>query len=348
MTITQLDRSAARLADHTTLRVGGPAASMITADDSQDVIAAVRSADRDNARLMILGGGSNVLVGDAGFDGTVLKIATTGRQVRTDGDTVSVRVAAGESWDSFVAQAVDQGWSGVEALSGIPGLVGATPIQNVGAYGAALHDVLTEVECLDRRTGDLVTLSARDCGLGYRWSVFKADLGRFVIVSVTVQLPRGRVSAPIQYTQLAAVLGVEIGARVDAHRVREAVLQLRRGKGMVLDHQDHDTWSAGSFFTNPILDSDVAAQLPAPAPRFPQTGHRVKTSAAWLIENAGFGKGYGTLPAQLSSKHTLALTNRGGAHASDLLHLAREVRAGVRDRFGIELTPEPVLVGCVL
>lgn len=348
MTITQLDSAAARLADHTTLRVGGPAASMITADDSRDVVTAVRAADRDKIRLMILGGGSNVLVDDAGFDGTVLKIATIGQQVRTDADTISVRVAAGESWDRFVAQAIEEGWSGVEALSGIPGLVGATPIQNVGAYGTALDHVLDQVECLDRRTGDLVTLSCRQCELGYRWSWFKAHPGRFVILHVTLRLPRSELSAPIRYAQLAELLGVDIGSRVDAHLVREAVLQLRRGKGMVLDDHDHDTWSAGSFFTNPILDAAAAGKLPATAPQFQQPDGKIKTSAAWLIQHAGFGKGYGTPAAQLSKKHTLALTNRGGATSADLLQLAREVRAGVRDRFGIELTPEPVLVGCAL
>jgi UDP-N-acetylmuramate dehydrogenase len=335
------------LAEHTTLRVGGPAPVTVV-DSTDELVNAVRAADHSSTPVLVLGGGSNVLVDDAGFEGTVIKIGTRGQHVRAEPDTVSVRIAAGESWDGFVAQAVDQGWSGVEALSGIPGLVGATPIQNVGAYGSALAHVLDQVECLDRRTGELVTFSEAECGLDYRWSVFKAHPGRYVILWVRLRLSRSPLSAPIQYAQLAAALGTEIGARTDARRVREAVLQLRRGKGMVLDEYDHDTWSAGSFFTNPILDADAADRLPAAAPRFLQSSNMIKTSAAWLIENSGFGKGYGTPPAQLSTKHTLALTNRGGATSDDLLALAREVRAGVQDRFGIQLAPEPVLVGCAL
>lgn len=348
MTTTPVSKSAAPLAEHTTLRVGGPAASLIAVDTTEDLVAAVRAADQRSAPVLILGGGSNVLIDDAGFHGTVIKITNRGRQVHIDGATAWVHVAAGEPWDPFVAHAVDEGWSGLEALSGIPGLVGAAPIQNVGAYGAALADVLDHVECLDRRTGELVSLSRADCELGYRWSVFKAHPGRFVIVNVTVCLPRSPLSAPVQYTQLADALGVDVGARVGTDRVRDAVLALRRSKGMVLDGQDHDTWSAGSFFTNPILDPDTADRLPEAAPRFHQTDGRIKTSAAWLIEHAGFGKGYGTPPAQLSTKHTLALTNRGGATSADLVRLAQDIRSGVYDRFGIELTPEPVLVGCAL
>jgi UDP-N-acetylmuramate dehydrogenase len=335
------------LAEYTTLRVGGPA-SMTFVDSTDQLIAAVRAADRSSSPVLILGGGSNVLVGDSGFSGDVIKVRTRGQQVRAGPDAVSVRIAAGEPWDEFVARAADEGWSGVEALSGIPGLVGATPIQNVGAYGASLGHVLVEVECLDRRTGEIVTLSAAECELGYRWSVFKAEPGRFVILWVTLRLTRTPLSAPIQYGQLAAALQTDIGARVDVRQVREAVLQLRRDKGMVLDEHDHDTWSAGSFFTNPILDADAADRLPAAAPQFPQSGKKIKTSAAWLIEHAGFTKGYGTPPALLSTKHTLALTNRGGATSEDLLALAREVRAGVRDRSGVLLEPEPVLVGCTL
>lgn len=348
MTVAPDSAAGSGLAEHTTLRVGGPAESMITVDSTADLVAAVRAADHESEPVLILGGGSNVLIDDAGFAGRVIKIASSGQQVSSDDETVSVRVAAGESWDRFVAQAVGEGWSGLEALSGIPGLVGATPIQNVGAYGAALSHVLDGVECLDRRTGDLVRFSSGQCALGYRWSRFKAEPGRFVILNVTVRLPRSARSTPIQYAQLAAALDVEIGSRADARAVRDAVLCLRRSKGMVLDEDDHDTWSAGSFFTNPVLDPSAAEQLPAAAPRFQQSGGKIKTSAAWLIENAGFGKGYGVPPARLSTKHTLAVTNRGGATSADLVRLAREVRAGVRDRFGIDLRPEPVLVGCTL
>lgn len=348
MTVTQPPKVSARLADHTTLRVGGPAESLTTVDSTQDLLAAVRAADRAATPVLVLGGGSNVLVDDDGFDGSVLKVATRGHEGQRETETVLLRLAAGESWDQVVARTVEDGWSGLEALSGIPGLVGATPIQNVGAYGAALDQALVEVDCLDRSTGDRVTLPAAACGLAYRWSRFKADLGRYVILTITLRLARSRQSAPIRYPQLAHALGVEIGAQPDARRVREAVLELRRGKGMVLDDNDHDTWSAGSFFTNPILAPGVADGLPASAPRFPQADGRIKTSAAWLIEHAGYDKGYGIPPAQLSRKHTLAVTNRGGATAADLLRLAREVRAGVGDRFGIELAPEPVLIRCTL
>src|SRR5690606_1022777 len=201
---------------------------------------------------------------------------------------------------------------------------------------------------LDRRTGQRARFAAADCGFGYRHSRFKAEPGRYLVLAVTFQLPRGSLSAPVRYAELARALGVELGERVPAAAVREAVLRLRAGKGMVLDTDDHDTWSAGSFFTNPVLTAEQADRLPPEAPRFPAPGDMIKTSAAWLIDHAGFGKGYGTPPATLSTKHVLALTNRGGATAADLLALAREVRAGVRSAYGIELVPEPVLVGCEL
>ncbi|HEY9294630.1 MAG TPA: UDP-N-acetylmuramate dehydrogenase, partial [Microlunatus sp.] len=292
---------------------------------------------------------SNLLIGDDGFDGTVIKINTRGR----DADVSScsgamLTLAAGEPWDDLVAETVEQGWSGLEALSGIPGLVGATPIQNVGAYGAEISHTLAGVRTYDRLLQQQKTFAVADCGFGYRWSRFKADPQRYVILSVTLQLPLADLSAPVRYAQLADTLGVEVGTRIDACAVREAVLELRRDKGMVTDLDDHDTWSAGSFFTNPIIDVDAAGRLPEAAPRFGQPDGRIKTSAAWLIEHAGFGKGYGTPPATLSNKHTLALTNRGGATAADLLALAREIRAGVQDRFGIELAPEPNLINCEL
>jgi UDP-N-acetylmuramate dehydrogenase len=243
---------------------------------------------------------------------------------------------------------VEREWSGIEALAGIPGLVGATPIQNVGAYGAEVAQVIASVETIDRSTGRRARFAAADCGFGYRHSRFKAEPGRYLVLAVTFQLPPGSLSAPIRYAELARALGVELGERVPASAVREAVLGLRAGKGMVLDADDHDTWSAGSFFTNPILTAEDAERLPADAPRFPADDGMIKTGAAWLIDHAGFGKGYGTPPATLSTKHVLALTNRGGASAADLIALAREVRAGVRATYGIELVPEPVLVGCSL
>jgi UDP-N-acetylmuramate dehydrogenase len=337
------------LADYTTLRVGGQARRMIIAETETELIETVRELDAAGEPLLILGGGSNLLVGDSGFDGTVIKVATRG----VDEDTAAcsgavITVAAGEPWDPLVSYALVRSWSGLEAMSGIPGLVGATPIQNVGAYGAEVSELISTVGTLDRSTGQLKTLFPIECGFGYRTSRFKSDPGRFLVLSVTFQLPLGSMSQPIRYPELARALGIEVGQRAPAPEVRQAVLALRTAKGMVLAEDDHDTWSAGSFFTNPLISSAQARTLPPDAPRFNQADGMIKTSAAWLIERAGFGKGYGNGAARLSRKHTLALTNRGGATAADLLSLAREIRAGVQTKFDIELVPEPVLVGCEL
>jgi UDP-N-acetylmuramate dehydrogenase len=337
------------LADHTTLRVGGPARRMVTVGTEAALVEAIVDLDASGEPLLVLGGGSNVLVGDAGFDGTVVKIATQGIAEDTAACSGAViTVAAGEPWDPLVSHAIERGWSGIEAMSGIPGLVGATPIQNVGAYGAEVSELISVVRTLDRYTGQRKTFFPIECGFGYRTSRFKSDPGRFVILSVTFQLRLGSMSQPIRYPELARVVGVEVGQRVSAAEVRQAVLALRSAKGMVLVEDDHDTWSAGSFFTNPVLNQAEALALPTDAPRFSQPDGTVKTSAAWLIEQAGFGKGYGRGAARLSAKHTLALTNRGSASAAELLSLAREIRAGVQAKFGIELVPEPVLVGCEL
>jgi UDP-N-acetylmuramate dehydrogenase len=337
------------LADHTTLRVGGPARRMIIAETEAELIETVRELDAAGEPLLILGGGSNLLIGDSGFDGTVIKIATRGVDEDTEACSGAViTVAAGEPWDPLVSYAVERNWSGLEAMSGIPGLVGATPIQNVGAYGAEVSELISTVRTLDRFTGQLKTLFPVECGFGYRTSRFKSDPGRFLVVSVTFQLPLGSMSQPIRYPELARALGIEVGQRAPAPEVRQAVLALRTAKGMVLAEDDHDTWSAGSFFTNPLISSAQARTLPPDAPRFNQADGMIKISAAWLIERAGFGKGYGNGAARLSRKHTLALTNRGGAAAADLLSLAREIRAGVQAKFDIELVPEPVLVGCEL
>ena len=341
--------TAVALADHTTLRVGGAARRMIIAETDTELIEKVRELDAAGEPLLILGGGSNLLVGDSGFDGTVIKIATRG----VDEDTAAcsgavITVAAGEPWDPLVSYALERSWSGLEAMSGIPGLVGATPIQNVGAYGAEVSELISTVRTLDRSTGQLKTMFPVECGFGYRTSRFKSDPGRFLVLSVTFQLPLGSMSQPIRYPELARALGIEVGQRAPALEVRQAVLALRTAKGMVLAEDDHDTWSAGSFFTNPLITSAQARTLPLDAPRFNQADGMIKISAAWLIERAGFGKGYGNGAARLSRKHTLALTNRGGAMAADLLSLAREIRAGVQAKFDIELVPEPVLVGCEL
>lgn len=338
-----------RLADLTTLRVGGPAQRVVVADTEAVLVETVRAADAAGEPVLVLGGGSNVLVADRGFPGTVVQVATRGITADvSDCSGATVTVAAGEDWATLVAATVEQEWSGLEALSGIPGLVGATPIQNVGAYGSEVAQTIARVRTLDRSTGRQASFTVSDCGFGYRTSRFKAEPGRYLVLEVTFQLVLGSLSAPVRYAELAATLGVPVGARVPAVDVRRAVLELRSGKGMVLDADDPDTWSAGSFFTNPLLDHDAAARLPADAPRYPGPDGTVKTSAAWLIQHAGFGKGYGNDKAALSSKHTLALTNRGDATAADLLALAREIRAGVRQRFGITLVEEPVLVECTL
>ncbi|MGA6163377.1 UDP-N-acetylmuramate dehydrogenase [Amycolatopsis magusensis] len=348
----------AGLSEHTTLRLGGPARRFAEASTSDELVEAVRAADAAGERLLLLGGGSNLVVADEGFDGGVLKIATRGRTLRQDGPVVHVTAEAGENWDEFVEWTVRNGLGGLECLSGIPGLVGATPIQNVGAYGFEIGDLLRSVRLLDRRTRDVRTLVKEQLRLGYRTSVLKGtDHG--VVLSIDVDLHGDGLSSPIRYAELARKLGVDIGARVPAGTVREAVLELRRGKGMVLDPDDHDTWSAGSFFTNPILpEANVPAVLERIAgvvganvqvPQYP-ADNGVKLSAAWLIERAGFGKGHPGAGGRvsLSTKHTLALTNRGSATTAELLALAREVRDGVEKRFGVELHPEPLLINCRL
>ncbi len=342
------------LAEYTTLRTGGPARRLIVVETEPDLLRTVAELDAAGEPVLILGGGSNLLIGDGGFAGTVVKIATRG----IDEDLAAcsgavITVAAGEPWDPLVAYAVAQEWSGLEAMSGIPGLVGATPIQNVGAYGAEVSQLVSMVRTFDRVTGRVKTFFPVECGFGYRSSRFKHPAagerpGRYLVLSVTFQLRLGMQSAPVRYPELARALGIAVGDRAPAADVRAAVLALRAGKGMVLDPDDHDTWSAGSFFTNPIIDPAMAARLPATAPRFSQPDGMIKTSAAWLIEAAGFGRGYGSGPARLSGKHTLALTNRGTARAEDVVALAREIRAGVEDKFGIILVPEPILVGCAL
>jgi UDP-N-acetylmuramate dehydrogenase len=341
-------RSDVALAELTTLRLGGPARRLVEVATETDLVDAVRSADAAGEPLLIVAGGSNLVVADAGFDGTVVHVVTMGVAVgASDGQGVAtVTVAAGEPWDDLVARAVTEGWSGVEALSGIPGSTGATPVQNVGAYGQEVADTVSRLRALDRRTGEVRTVSASECGFGYRTSAFKRH-DRYVVLDVTFDLVLGPAGAPVRYTELARRLDVAPGDAAPACEVREAVLALRRSKGMVLDAHDHDTWSAGSFFTNPVLDPSA---LPDGAPAWPQPDGRMKTSAAWLIDHAGFGRGHPGPGGRvtLSGKHPLALTNRGGASTADLLALAREVRDGVHARFGLELVTEPTLVGCTL
>lgn len=341
----------------TTMRVGGPAARLVTVETTDELVDAVREVDDADEPLLILSGGSNLVVPDAGFAGTVVRIATSG-VVRESVDSCGgamVRVAAGEGWDGVVAHAVDEGWAGVEALSGIPGLTGATPIQNVGAYGQEVAQTIAQVRVWDRQEQAVRTFFNADCAFTYRSSRFKGS-DRSVVLDVLFQLEVADLSRPIAYAALADGLGVGLGTRVPLAETRAAVLDQRRRRGMVLDPDDHDTWSCGSFFTNPVLSQDgfdvlverAAGRLGSEVspPRFPEPDGRVKTSAAWLIDHAGFGKGFGLpAPAALSTKHTLAVTNRGGATASDILALARQVRDGVEEAFGIRLVNEPVLVG---
>ncbi len=323
-----------RLAQYTTLGLGG-AATVLEAPSQADVVALVH--EYPGAR--ILGGGSNVVAGDAGVVEPVIRLTAAGH-VRHDDQII---VSAGTAWDDFVAQMVAEGRSGIEALSGIPGCVGATPIQNMGAYGQEVAETIAGMRVLVRRTGEITTWPAARAQFGYRSSFFKEHPGEYVVMAVAFDLPEG-LSAPVKYAELAGLLQVEIGQRVPVDAVRQAVLELRRGKGMVLDPTDPDTRSAGSFFTNPIVD-----HAPEGAPGWPQPDGRVKTSAAWLIEHAGIHKGF-ALPgsgAAVSSKHTLALTNRGGT-TEDLLELARHIRSRVVDVFDIVLLPEPVMWGCAL
>lgn len=324
------------LAELTTLRVGGTPKLMVVASTESEIIDAISA----NPTALILGGGSNVLVSDS-FNGDVIKIESTGFENDESACAGAwVTVAAGHNWNDFVSAAVAHGWTGIEGLAGIPGTVGATPIQNVGAYGQSVSDTIAQVRAWNKKTKSVDTLFAADCEFGYRSSVFKTNPDTWVILSVTFQLPLGTMSAPIAYKELAAKLKVELGDRVSTSDLQAAVLELRAGKGMVLDSADHDTWSVGSFFMNPRV-----MVAPADAPNWPEADGSVKVSAAWLIEQAGFDKGF-TLNgrAALSSKHTLAITNRGNATSADISELANHIVAGVKVKFDIELKPEATFI----
>ena len=348
-----------KLADYTTVRLGGPARAFVHAETEHELIDAVRAADAAGEPLLILGGGSNLVVSDEGFDGTVVQVATRG--VSRDGGPGALTVAAGEDWDAVVARSVAEGLAGLECLSGIPGLTGATPIQNVGAYGQEVAETITAVRVYDRVTGDVHQIPNERCDFGYRTSRFRGA-GRFVVLSVTFRLAVQVLSAPVRYAELAATLGVPAGGQVESAEVRAAVIELRQRKGMVIDPADPDTRSVGSFFVNPVLDAPALAAVEAAArarsgpqarvPHFEVAGSGdglAKVPAAWLIEQAGFGKGYNPGDgARISAKHTLALVNAGTASTAALLALAREIRDGVRDAFGVSLAPEPVLVGVTL
>jgi UDP-N-acetylmuramate dehydrogenase len=335
------------LAAHTTLRVGGPAAETTVVETEADLIAAVRAADAAGRAITLLGGGSNVVCGDEPLASELILIRTRGRMLIDANGLVQVSVQAGEPWDAVVAWTLSEGLTGLEALSGIPGLTGATPIQNVGAYGGEIAEVLDSVAVLDRRTGDISHLTAPECDFGYRMSRFKRQPDRWVILAVTMTL-KPNAPAPVRYAELARALNVAVGDAVPAEDVRAAVLDLRRAKGMVLDDDDHDTWSVGSFFTNPIVPASVADTFPPDCPRYPAESG-VKLSAAWLLESAELHRGWGMNDrATLSTKHVLAITNRGAATAADILALAAEIRDRVQSVHGITLEVEPRLLGCEL
>lgn len=334
----------------TTLRVGPVADRLLTCDTTQKVVDVLRALPPDDPaeRTLILAGGSNLVIADDLTDLTVVRLANTEITVVDD----VVRAEAGASWDDVVVTSLAHGLGGLECLSGIPGSAGATPVQNVGAYGVEVADVISRVRLYDRRTGEVAWVTPDALGFGYRTSVLKNST-RAVVLEVEFTLDASGRSAPLRYGELAAALGVEPGSRAEPSRVREKVLALRVGKGMVLADDDHDTWSVGSFFTNPVIaETDFArlvAEVDGPVPNYPAPDG-VKLAAGWLVERAGFGRGYpgDGASARLSTKHALAVTNRGPASSADLLSLARTVRDGVRSVFGIELTPEPILVGCAL
>ena len=345
--------TAVPLAQLTTLRLGGPARRLIEAESEPEIVDAVQAAAAEGEPLLVMGAGSNLLVADEGFGGTVLRVANRGVSADTDDGHVVIQVAAGEPWDGLVERTVAEGLSGLECLSGIPGLTGATPIQNVGAYGQEVAETIAGVRVYDRGTDEILDLGPEDCGFGYRTSAFKRS-SRHVVLAVSFRLERTLAAQPLRYPELGRSLDAQPGDRPPLAAVRESVIELRRTKGMVLDPADPDSVSAGSFFLNPVLRAEEFATLEArvhelvpdtPLPAWPEAAGAVKVSAAWLIERAGFERGYGDGRAGISTKHTLALVNRGGASAAELIALARELRDTVRSTFGVTLVPEPTLVG---
>lgn len=333
----------------TTLRLGGVARRMVDVEHREDVAAAVREADTRAEPLFVMGRGSNVVIGDDGFPGLAACMRIKGIDVRRHGSRVVIDVGAGEDWDALVDRSVIEGWTGLECLSGIPGLVGATPIQNVGAYGREVSQMLTRVHAFDRRTGAHADLDPTECAFGYRTSVFKGT-DRWIVTGLELTLEVSRESAPIQYDELARALSVAPWGRAPAAQVRETVLALRRAKGMVVDPDDPDSMSAGSFFVNPVVERSALVEIESRAgarpPCFDGGAGRFKVPAAWLVERAGFPKGWGRGRVGVSRKHALALVNRGAATTRELLAVATEIREGVWSRFGVRLEPEPVLIGC--
>ena len=334
-----------QLSSFTTLRVGGPARKIIHAHSEAELIEFVKAADSAKEPILILGGGSNLLISDAGFAGTVIRVESKGNALDYDACSGGmIEVSAGEDWDKFVKISIEKGFADLESLSGIPGTVGGAPIQNIGAYGHEISETIARVKTYDRSKGEVKTFTNTECKFSYRNSIFKEQPGRYVILTVTFQLRKGAQSLPITYAELAKQLSVNIGDQVEVTKVREAVLKLRASKGMLIN-LENEIYSAGSFFVNPILSKSAADKLPADAPRWPQNDGKIKTSAAWLMEHSGVVKGEKLAGAQISDKHVLALTNSGDATAENIVELAKRARKKVYEKFGIKLEAEVQLVG---
>jgi UDP-N-acetylmuramate dehydrogenase len=334
----------ADLRNYTSLRVGGPAKKFVDVHNEVEIIAAIEAAG--DTPVLIIGGGTNILVSDSGFDGTVIRITNHSLKAEVDACSgATLTIGAGENWDEFVKLSIERGFAGLETLSGIPGTVGAAPIQNIGAYGHEVSEFITRVRTYDREKKEIKTFTNEECDFSYRNSYFKSHPGRYIVIEVQFQLRMGIDSTPIIYAELAKKLEISVGEKAPVIATRKAVLELRAAKGMLLNPSDRDSWSAGSFFTNPIIDAAVAAKLPEGAPRWPQADGRVKTSAAWLIENSGIKKGDSIGGARVSTKHVLALTNAANATAQDIASLAKSAQQHVQDAFGITLEPEVNLIG---
>jgi UDP-N-acetylmuramate dehydrogenase len=338
------------LAPLTTIGIGGPARYFVRATSVDELREAVDWAGRNNHPLFVLGGGSNLLISDAGFPGLVLHVDLRGITLESEDAFATVKVGAAEPWDPFVALAVENSWAGIECLSGIPGSTGATPIQNVGAYGQDVSETIIRVEVLDRNTGLVQSLTNWDCRFGYRSSLFKNyERERYIVVGVTFRLKKNG-QANVRYPELQRYLDERGIAASDLPGVRDAVIAIRKRKGMVIDAADPDTRSDGSFFMNPVLSAAEFERFrelggTESAPTFPSSDGSVKLSAAWLIEHAGFGKGFTHRNVGLSSKHTLAVINRGGGTAREVIELVELIQKGVRERFGVEIHPEPNFIG---
>lgn len=333
--------------DLTSLRVGGPAKKFVEVATETEIIAAIEAAG--DSPILIMGDGTNMLVSDQGFEGVVIRISNHALAAEVDACSgATLTIGAGENWDEFVATTIERGFAGLETLSGIPGSVGAAPIQNIGAYGHEVSEFITRVRTYDREKKTVKTFTNQECEFEYRNSHFKSHPGRYVVLDVQFNLRQGEFTTPIIYQELADKLGITVGDKAGIVETRKAVLELRASKGMLLNPKDQDSWSAGSFFTNPIISKEIADTLPADAPRWPTPDGRVKTSAAWLIEKSGIHKGDTHGGARVSTKHVLALTNSGNATATEIAELAKTAKQAVQQKFGITLEAEVNLIGITL